>query len=354
MLYLSETEQGQGIYQIIQNENGNFGSPICLLETENSITCYDVMFVNNELLVCYTDTQVNTENDEIQKTSNLYSYYSDDKYDIAIADVTYDIATFVPEEETNISIYVKNNAEINTSKLNIKILDANNNEIYNQTFSKEIISGNTEKIDLENVLISECNTYTIIINEIEQNENNLDDNKISIDIEHSDLNVSADQIVTNEGNYALVRVANQGEFDSKNVVLNVLNGEEVVDTVEIGNIEANFTKVVWVYLKDKYFDEGRTEGIITFKATTETKELYVSNNKFALSVLDYSDYLLGDVNNDGKVNIKDWNMVYNYINETRKLTNEEFKRADVNMDGKVNIKDWNRIYNHITEVNPLW
>ena len=106
--------------------------------------------------------------------------------------------------------------------------------------------------------------------------------------------------------------------------------------------------------KDKYFDEGRTEGIITFKATTETKELYVSNNKFALSVLDYSDYLLGDVNNDGKVNIKDWNMVYNYINETRKLTNEEFKRADVNMDGKVNIKDWNRIYNHITEVNPLW
>ena len=72
------------------------------------------------------------------------------------------------------------------------------------------------------------------------------------------------------------------------------------------------------------------------------------------NIIPKKDFFVGDVNGDGKLNIKDWNKVYNYINETSKLTDEEFERGDVNEDGKVNIKDWNRMYDHITEVKPLW
>lgn len=64
-------------------------------------------------------------------------------------------------------------------------------------------------------------------------------------------------------------------------------------------------------------------------------------------------YLIGDINNDGKVNIKDWNKLYSYINETSELNENQLECADINEDGKVNIKDWNRMYNHITEVEPL-
>lgn len=64
--------------------------------------------------------------------------------------------------------------------------------------------------------------------------------------------------------------------------------------------------------------------------------------------------LNGDVNGDGKVNIKDWNRLYNHINETEQLSDYQLLCADINGDGKVNIKDWNRMYDHITEVNPLW
>ena len=62
----------------------------------------------------------------------------------------------------------------------------------------------------------------------------------------------------------------------------------------------------------------------------------------------------GDVNLDGAVNIKDWNRLYEYVNETIVLSEEELKLGDVNDDGKVNIKDWNRLYEHVTEVNPLF
>ena len=66
-----------------------------------------------------------------------------------------------------------------------------------------------------------------------------------------------------------------------------------------------------------------------------------------------NDYKKGDINGDGKINIKDWNILYAYINETMTLSSEELQGADVNEDGKINVKDLNRLYEYITEVNPL-
>ena len=46
-------------------------------------------------------------------------------------------------------------------------------------------------------------------------------------------------------------------------------------------------------------------------------------------------------------------MLYSYINKTVTLSSDELQRADANEDGIVNIKDLNRLYQHITKVNPL-
>lgn len=64
-------------------------------------------------------------------------------------------------------------------------------------------------------------------------------------------------------------------------------------------------------------------------------------------------YRKGDINGDGKVNVKDLEILYGYINETLSLNSEELQRAELNDDGKVNARDLNRLYEHITEVNPL-
>ena len=71
-------------------------------------------------------------------------------------------------------------------------------------------------------------------------------------------------------------------------------------------------------------------------------------------ILDTKICLIGDINEDGKVNGKDWNRLYEHINETNEITDYELLCADVNKDEKVNGKDWNRLYEHITEVNPLF
>ena len=64
--------------------------------------------------------------------------------------------------------------------------------------------------------------------------------------------------------------------------------------------------------------------------------------------------LKGDVTGDGKVNTKDWNRIYDHVEETSLLTDYALACGDVNGDGKVNTKDWNRIYDHVEETNPLW
>lgn len=90
---------------------------------------------------------------------------------------------------------------------------------------------------------------------------------------------------------------------------------------------------------------------INIKANTETIS---TGTEFSYNGEKYIAIVYGDINGDGKVNIKDWNMMYKYINGTRKFTEQELKSSDVNKDGKVNIKDWNRLYKHINGTNPLF
>ena len=63
---------------------------------------------------------------------------------------------------------------------------------------------------------------------------------------------------------------------------------------------------------------------------------------------------IGDVNLDGKVNMKDWNRLYSHVNEVSELTGYALLCGDVNGDGKVNMKDWNRLYDHVNEIDPIW
>lgn len=90
---------------------------------------------------------------------------------------------------------------------------------------------------------------------------------------------------------------------------------------------------------------------INIKANTETIS---TGTEFSYNGEKYIAIVYGDINGDGKVNIKDWNMMYKCINGTREFTEQELKSSDVNEDGKVNIKDWNRLYKHINGTNPLF
>ncbi len=64
-------------------------------------------------------------------------------------------------------------------------------------------------------------------------------------------------------------------------------------------------------------------------------------------------FVLGDVNLDGKVSVKDSTMILYYYMEMLELNKEQLNRADVNVDGDITIKDASRIKQHILRDVPL-
>lgn len=67
-----------------------------------------------------------------------------------------------------------------------------------------------------------------------------------------------------------------------------------------------------------------------------------------------SNYSLGDVNDDGKINIKDAALVHQHIVAIITLKDKQFKAADINKDGEVNIVDLSHIMKfvlgHISDI----
>lgn len=59
------------------------------------------------------------------------------------------------------------------------------------------------------------------------------------------------------------------------------------------------------------------------------------------------NFLLGDVNSDGTINVSDLSKTAAHVKGKKMLTKAEFRRADVNRDGSVNVSDISKIAAHI-------
>ena len=105
-----------------------------------------------------------------------------------------------------------------------------------------------------------------------------------------------------------------------------------------------------------YSFEGVAPGTYTMKVMKQnhvTREYTVTVGSSNV-VQDVKIHLKGDIDGNGRVNIKDMNAVKAHINETALLSDYAYKCADVDGNTRVNIRDWNAIKAHINETNPLW
>ena len=93
---------------------------------------------------------------------------------------------------------------------------------------------------------------------------------------------------------------------------------------------------------------GVKQSKIPLTVPEESLDLYRAANQWKKFLLP-SEWLRGDVNNDGSVNISDINVIVSIILGSH-VDSETMKRADVNEDGTVNISDINTLLSII--LNP--
>lgn len=86
------------------------------------------------------------------------------------------------------------------------------------------------------------------------------------------------------------------------------------------------------------------------ETTHETQPTETETQEVTETTVPKAQYELGDVNRDGKVNIRDATLIQKYIAKIVSLDAEQMSLADYNIDGKVNIKDATRIQKKIANL----
>ena len=138
----------------------------------------------------------------------------------------------------------------------------------------------------------------------------------------------------------------------------VTDGERVLlkesDTFEAGR---TYQVEMWLKANDGYYMNTDKDGYLNVTAKINDKSAEVLpafSDKVAGFTMDFTipkeSGLLGDVNCDEKVDIKDATAIQKHIANITALTDEGYILADVTQDGKVNINDATAIQKHIAGI----
>ena len=110
---------------------------------------------------------------------------------------------------------------------------------------------------------------------------------------------------------------------------------------------------IYVELVFKVSDEAES-GTTSIEVTYNSDNVYNLNGEnieFAVKngTVTIKDYIPGDINNDGKVNNKDFSRLFQYLSGWDVEVNEA--ALDVNGDGSVNNKDATRLFQYVSGWN---
>ena len=122
----------------------------------------------------------------------------------------------------------------------------------------------------------------------------------------------------------------------------------VIDEYKIINFKINNYKFQekFIYTRGEAFDISNV--IVTNGTAMHSgNRLYIRYNNKTLETFDILARLLGDVNDDGKVNLSDVSKLYRYIKKRLKLTEMDLMVSDVNFDDNVNLSDVSKLYRYI-------
>jgi len=116
------------------------------------------------------------------------------------------------------------------------------------------------------------------------------------------------------------------------------------------NTQQNKT-ITWSSSNSNVATVDQLGNVKTIKEGTAVITAKSSNGKKATCIVTVKEnkpqYALGDVNQDGDINVADYTTIIRYIKGYESLTQEQKNYADVNKDGDINVADYTIIIRHI-------
>lgn len=292
-----ENEPGDVLYGMF-SRNGEFGEPVVLTSLNESVfyKSFDAEQFGDELLLL-----VNTISKQGSDTvyGKAMSTYDLSAVDLSVNDVSLD-NILKNGQSFSLNVVIENKSAANVDSVIIEIKNPSGTVVSQKTEPVSIPSGNKSQLSIEMPGINTITSgnYTVVV-KAASGEIDYSNNSFVLPFAETDLVVTSTQLVVDEENRLIVRVANEGNIIATNINLYVFKDvQESLDeaistgremyTLNCGNIGPNTAKYYEIRLDEDFFEDGAT-GIVEVYAKTEAVENYIDNNQAYVSVVSIPD-----------------------------------------------------------------
>lgn len=297
-----DTLENDDVYFIMYDSTSNsFGKPVNItnLENGNRVTSYDVYWTNDALYL-YSISAYEEEVIRYNKNCQMVSVEEDLQLNL----VEFDAESFELGKEFDVTVEVTNNSLTSVNALDL-IIKADENEIISLELNDVyILSGDTQTLSINSLVINELNeSYTVVL-ESNLEEENLENNTKLVSFASPDLEVNAKYVVLGDEEYIYVRVNNIGSYPVNNFTISVFNEglSEVMPASEDACLyslsydkilDVNSNKDFTIEINDYYF----VNQVVTVLVSSTQEEILTSNNKISVGIQENSSYANGNFHN---------------------------------------------------------
>ena len=331
----ADGENASNLYESVYNsKTGKWGGAVKLTAQDNYIEGVNAVEYGGEVLSVMNCKKVTISEDSVDSSNSIVYTAVKDVEDIALTDVYFSKNYYKPDSALPVDLTVFNKGDKPVENVHVTVADKDGKKIFDKAVEVSIAENHYGSVYAElDIDPEKTGEYTVTVNTADDKDTYLDDNKDTLDLAFSLMEISA---VKKDKNTVAVTVKNNGTAAGKETLkITEYPSGKLLDTIETEEIAAGKSITLDIDLT-KYPD---AEGAIAIDGADTLIGAYVPD-----AMEDVSYLLLGDVNGDGKVNSIDASRVleeYATLATTGKssLTDAQRKAADVNCDGKVDSKD---------------
>ena len=306
-----------------------WAEPIALTEADanhyhEKVAC---AYAAGKPIFVYVDQSI-SDTSAMDATAGLYWFAMPERESYTINSVIYDETAVKPGCALPLTIEITNTGTVSIDKLHATLIDANGEIALEQDVPLALLSGCTGDAELMLSLPEEAQhmQYTLKLGNEEYSD---------IDIGRAML-ITGNQVYKTDDEQTVIAYV-------KNIGLDTASGTFTVIDQENGAVvtSGNFSDLGYndVFYLQFSISGMQTDWDLMLVAETDTLQTSTGGNTSYIKLYHENTFVLGDINQDGNVNILDLILLAKHIVGIKTLPSNQILLADINKDGILDLKD---------------
>jgi len=306
-----------------------WAEPIALTEADanhyhEKVAC---AYAAGKPIFVYVDQSI-SDTSAMDATAGLYWFAMPERESYTINSVIYDETAVKPGCALPLTIEITNTGTVSIDKLHATLIDTNGEIALEQDVPLALLSGCTGDAELMLSLPEEAQhmQYTLKLGNEEYSD---------IDIGRAML-ITGNQVYKTDDEQTVIAYV-------KNIGLDTASGTFTVIDQENGAVvtSGNFSDLGYndVFYLQFSISGMQTDWNLMLVAETDTLQTSIGGNTSYIKLYHENTFVLGDINQDGNVNILDLILLAKHIVGIKTLPSNQILLADINKDGILDLKD---------------